>query len=306
MKTMFKAVIILGVAGVATVAVAHWVLGSDRAHRAVHSLKNMAQAEVDELIQSQENLEAELAELRKGYPEQIALIRSQLREIDRQLEALEKETVRSATIITLCDEDLTELERQQAIVSGVATGGRVVVYRGSRYSTLEAEHLRARIDQTRDIYTLRIEGAAEERQVLEGEKDHLEGVLNQLRAEQQEFEAEYASLLREIERLKRSERFLELVESRSSLDGGYHGEAMTGLNAIKSKVEEARTNQQERIRAVSRTPRSLDYDTRARARERSMSRDAKRNTEVTPESGSDYNHKAEPEEVEEEYLLDRE
>jgi chromosome segregation ATPase len=264
MKKFFKGVLIVGLCGVATVAVAHAVLGKHRTHDAAKALQKMAQSEVDELIRQQSDLKEELSKLREEYPRQIAMLRSQGAQIDRQLEALTKEETRATDIVRLCEEDISYLEDQRETVGSVYADTRAIEHRGSKYNASEAEQLIGRIAETRGIYVTRLDDISAERAVLEGEKDQIAIELAAVEAEQAEFEAEYQSLVREIERLKRNEELLKVAEGRRGMGCERHSEAMSTLTDVKSAVERARMEQEERLKSARVAPRSLDYETRAK------------------------------------------
>lgn len=284
MKKFFKTVFIVGLCGVGTIALAHAVLGKHRTRDAAQALQNMAQAEVDELIAKQKDLKHELSKLREEYPRQIAVVKSQLKQVDRQLVALDTEEARANDIVRLCEEDISYLEDQRDVVGAVYSDVRAIEHRGSKYTMAEADTLVTRIGETREIYVSRLDEIEQERQILNGEKDQLTLELHAIEAEQQEFEAEYQSLLREIERLERNQEMLEIAEERRGYGCERHGEAMSTLNDVKTAVERARIEQEERMKAARVAPKSLDYETRARLLEIQRKREAKQKTEATPES----------------------
>jgi chromosome segregation ATPase len=284
MKKFFKTVFIVGLCGVGTIALAHAVLGKHRTHDAAKALQKMAQGEVDELIRKQKDMKDELSKLRSEYPKQIAMLKSQINQVDRQLASLDKEETRSADIIRLCEEDISYLEDQREVVGSVYTEARVIEHRGSKYNSSEAEKLTARIAETREVYVTRADDIRREREILQGERDQLALELQSVEAEQAEFEAEYQSLVREIERLERNEEMLKVAESRRGIGDDRHSEAMSTLNGVKSAVERARLEQEERLKSARVAPRSLDYETRAKLLELQRQREAKQKTERTPET----------------------
>ncbi len=284
MKKFVKTVFIVGLCTLGVVAAAHIVLGKKRTRDAVQALQQMAQSEVDELIQKQADMKAELAKLREQYPRQIAAVRSQLADIERQLATLDKEQARAADVIRLCEEDISYLEDQREILGTVYAGERAIEHRGGRYNSEEAGQLVVRISDTRQAYADRSIEIGREREMLLAEKEQLALELEAIRAEQAEFEAEYQTLVREIERLKRNEEMLKLSESRRGRGCDRHDETMQTLGSVKSALERARIEQEERMKASKLAPRSLDYETRAKLLEAQRARETKRVTEGTPEA----------------------
>ena len=181
-------------------------------------------------------MKEELSALRVQYPKQIAMLKGQLNDIDRQLEKLDKEETRSGDIVKLCEQDISYLEDQRDVVGSVYADARVIEHRGSKYTVAEAEQLVTRISETREIYNTRLDDIATERNILQGEKDQITVELQGVEAEQAEFEAEYQSLVREIERLKRNEELLKVAEGRKGIGDDGHSEAMATLDQVKSAV----------------------------------------------------------------------
>lgn len=282
MRTLFKTMFIVGLCGVGVVAAAHVVLGKQRTHDAARALTRIAQHEVDELIQRQHDFQRELEKLRAEYPRHVAAIRSQLSEIARRESELDREEQRAVDIIRLCEEDISYLEDQRAVLAGAHSDQRLVEHRGSRYSIAEAETLTGRIAGTRSLYVNRATDIVAERAVLEAERDQLEVELHELQTEQAEFEAEYNSLLRELDRLKRNEELLKIRERKHN-GAERHGEAMRTLSDVKSALERARFEQEERMKSARITRRKLDYETRARLLEVQRQREASRRTRGTAE-----------------------
>jgi chromosome segregation ATPase len=303
MKKFFKTVFIVGLCGVGVVALAHAVLGKHRTHDAAKALQSMAQCEVDELIRKQKDMKEELSKLRTVYPKQIAMLKGQLNDIDRQLEKLDKEETRASDIVRLCEEDISYLQDQRDVVGSVYANARVIEHRGSTYTTSEADQLVTRIAETREIYTNRLDDIAAERNILQAEKEQISVEVQAVEAEQAEFEAEYQSLVREIERLKRNEELLKVAENRRGIGHDGHSEAMSTLESVKSAVERARLEQEERLKSARVAPKSLDYETRAKLLELQRKRETKQKTERTPETPtSDEPIEPEAEDAELEFL----
>jgi len=283
MKRFFKTVFIVGLCTVGVVAATHAILGKERTRDAAKALQSMAQGEVDELIAKQTNLKEELSKLRDDYPRQIALIKSQLREIERRLADLDKEAQKSTDIVRLCEEDVSYLEDQRDTVGSTDAQVRVIEHRGSRYTLAEADRMIARIGQTREMYISKQVGIETEREELKGEQDRLGVELQAVEAEQAEFEVEYQGLLREIERLKRNDEMLKMTEKRRGRNCGKHEDTMQTLEQVKTAVERARIEQEERLKSAKVAPRDLDYETRAKLLDLQR-KQAKRQEAAKPEA----------------------
>ena len=278
MCKFFKAMFIVGLVGLGTFGVACAVLGKQRAHDTLKSLQKMAQGEADQLIKKQNDMKEQLAKLREQYPKQVATLRAQQLDVDEQVKALEKEAAKCADILALCDADLTEISTARKSSRNAA-----ISFRGSKYSPQDADSLLVRINKTREIYAAREAEIKHERENLEAEKSQIAQELELVRAEQEEFEAQYQALCREIDRVKRNQEVLNSAEKRKGYCGNRHEESMQTLAQLKSALNKARMEQEERMKAAKIAPREPDYETRAKALEIQRDREAKRKTEGASE-----------------------
>jgi hypothetical protein len=254
------------------------VLGKQRAHDTIKSLQKIAQGEADELIRKQNDMKEQLAKLREQYPKQVATLRAQQADIDEQAKQLEKEAAKCTDILALCDADLTDIS-----ASRKRAPNATIAFRGSKYAPVDAEALVIRISKTREIYATRQSDIKVERETLETEKAQIAHELELVKAEQEEFEAQYQALVREIDRVKRNQELLHSAEKRKGYCGNRHEESMQTLAQLKSALNKARMEQEERMKAAKIAPREPDYETRAKAVEIQREREAKRKTEGASE-----------------------
>jgi small-conductance mechanosensitive channel len=278
MCKLFKAVFIVGLVGLGTFGIACAVLGKQRAHDTIKSLQRMAQGEADELIRKQNDMKEQLAKLREQYPKQVAAMRAQQADIDEQAKQLDKEAAKCADIVALCDADLNDIS-----ASRKRTPNAAIAFRGSKYSPADAEALLVRINKTRDIYATRQSDIKVERETLDAEKAQIAQELELVKAEQEEFEAQYQSLVREIDRVKRNQELLNSAEKRKGYCGNRHEESMETLSQLKSALNKARMEQEERMKSLKITPRQQDYESRAKVVEIERERESKRKTEGASE-----------------------
>lgn len=295
MCKFFKAMFIVGLVGLGTFGVACAVLGKQRAHDTLKSLQKMAQGEADQLIKKQNDMKEQLAKLREQYPKQVATLRAQQLDVEEQAKALEKEAAKCADILALCDADLAEISAARKMSRNSA-----ISFRGSKYSPQDADALLVRINKTREIYAARESEIKVERENLEAERAQIAQELELVRAEQQEFEAQYQSLCREIERVKRNQELLNSAEKRKGCNGNRHEESMQTLAKLKSALNKARMEQEERMKSAKIAPREADYETRAKAAEIQREREAKRKTEGAAEEPAPKAEQPAAEETEEE------
>lgn len=264
MKRLIKVVAIVGICAVGVVCAAHVVLGKERTKDAARALQKMAQGEVDELIRRQSDMKQELDRLRDDYPRQIALLKSQLNQIERRLDEIEKETSNTNEIVRMCEEDISYLQHARDTAVAAKPDSRAVEHRGGRYTLDEAQHLINRIGQTREMYANKNAAAETERAQLNDERGRVNAELQAVETEQAEFDVQYQGLLREIESLKRNEEVLKLAEQRRGKGCERHAETMGTLEQVKQALERAKLEQNERMRAANVRAGNLDYETRAK------------------------------------------
>lgn len=264
MKTIFKTVVIVGLCAVGVVATAHVVLGKQRTRDAAKALQKMAQSEVDELIAHHADMKEELEKLRDDYPRQVAALKAQLKEIERRLSEIEKESATAADIVRMCEEDISMLEDRRDSAAGTPASVRVIEHHGSRYSLPEANRLIDRIGRTREMYATRAESISAEREQLQAEASRVQAELASVQAEQAEFEVQYNSLVREIEGLRRNEQMIEMAEKRRGRGRECHAEAMSTLEQVKGALERAKIEQDERLKSLRESAQDLGYEARAR------------------------------------------
>jgi small-conductance mechanosensitive channel len=295
MCKLFKAVFIIGLVGLGTFGVACAVLGKQRAHDTIKSLQKMAQGEADQLIKKQNDMKEQLAKLREQYPKQVAALRAQQADIDEQTKQLDKETAKCGDILALCDADLNDIS-----ASRKRAGNATITFRGSKYSPTDADALFVRINKTREIYATRQADIKVERETLDGEKAQIAQELDLVKAEQEEFEAQYQALVREIDRVKHNQELLNSAEKRKGYCGNRHEESMETLSQLKSALNKARMEQEERMKSLKITPRQQDYETRAKVVEIEREREAKRKTEGASEEPTPKSEQPADEETEDE------
>jgi archaellum component FlaC len=264
MKTIFKTVVIVGLCAAGIVATAHVVLGKQRTRDAARTLQKMAQSEVDELIAHHADMKEELEKLREDYPRQVATLKAQLKEIERRLEELEKESTTAADIVRMCEEDISVLEDRRDGAAGTPASVRAIEHHGSRYSVPEAERLIARIAQTRQMYAAKADSISAEREQLNAESGRVQAELAAVQTEQAEFEVQYNSLVREIEGLRRNEEMIKLAEKRRGRGRECHAEAMSTLDQVKGALERARIEQDERLKSLRESAQDMGYEARAK------------------------------------------
>jgi hypothetical protein len=141
---------------------------------------------------------------------------------------------------------------------------RAIEHHGGRYSVAEAQRLVERIARTRQMYAGKAESVTLEREQLLEESGRVQAELMAVQAEQAEFEVQYASLVREIESLRRNNELIKLAEKRRGNRCDGHAEAMQTLDQVKSALERARIEQEERLKSLRASSADMGYEARAR------------------------------------------
>jgi chromosome segregation ATPase len=239
------------------------VVGVTRVKTAFWSMREHLRHNVDELVDSRVALRHELAKLQKEYPARIADLKCQLREIDRDLAACEKDRRISEEVVTLCEADV-ELLRERLAENEEGGGYASVEFRSELLDHERAVARASRIAETASSYRARLGDLEQERRMLGEERGRLQTELLDLEREYRSFQAEAGSLAREIESVKRKEKLVALAEREQRDREDLFQDRATALARVKERIERRRIELDERLKAARTYPSGNEYETRAR------------------------------------------
>lgn len=252
-----KGVIRLGViGGLATGAVVIAANTSPRFAALLHQAKDGVVGVIDSQIDDPVALRAQLHDLEKQYPARIAEVRSELSQIDQQIEAMKQDKLVAAGVVELVQADLSHLqgllEQAEAARSDSPTRVISVRFDGGVIPLDQAYAQGTRLRSTLAAYAARVQGADRDLAFLEEQRNQLAELATTLEAEQMQFQAQIWQLDSQIAMIERNDKMIDLVEARSKrLDELDRFEAAS-LDQLTERMARIRSEQEQRLAQLNR------------------------------------------------------
>ncbi len=244
------------------------VVGLTRVKTAWWSVRDHLRSNVDELVDTRIALQHEVRKLQEEYPERIADLRCQLKEIDRDLAACNDDVNLCQEVVALCESDITVLNAKLEVADADADGlgSDMVEFRSERLGRAEALSRAGRIAETAASYRVRLKDLTSEQSILRDERSRLRAELAGMESEFREFQAEVGTIAREIDSLKRKEKLVKVAERRQKETDDIFADRASGLTLVKEKIERRKIQLDERLRALGGVRSGNEYESRARLR----------------------------------------
>jgi chromosome segregation ATPase len=241
------------------------VIGKTRVQNAYYSVRDHLRANVDELVDTRRALRREIRDLQEEYPERIADLRTQLREVERDLAACEADQRLAREVVTLCRNDVAVLEAKLAGTEGEG-GSSWVEFRSERLRADEAVLRAGRIADTETTYLARLDDLERESEFLRKERGLLRAEVAETEREYRDFQAEVGTMLREIDALKRKEKLVKMAERRGEENDDVFAARASSLAALRDRIARRKTELDERLAAFRTVRPDGEYEARARLR----------------------------------------
>ena len=244
------------------------VVGPTRLKTAYWSARDHLRSNVDGIVDTKIALQHEIRKLQEEYPERIADLRCQLKEIDRDLSACSEDVLLCQEVVALCESDITVLNAKLTATDADADGigSDVVEFRSERLGRAEALTRAGRIAETAASYRDRLTDLTAEQGLLRDERARLRAELAEMEREFREFQTEVGTISREIDSLKRKEKMVEVAERRRKETDDIFADRASGLSVVKDKIERRKIELDERLRALRGVRSGNEYEARARLR----------------------------------------
>ncbi|MHC4472668.1 MAG: hypothetical protein ACYS99_17090 [Planctomycetota bacterium] len=142
------------------------VVGVTRVKTAWWSVRDHLRSNVDEIVDTRVALQHEIRKLQKEYPQRIADLRLEQREIAKDLAACEKDTRICEEIVSLCESDADVLRNKIAAAEDGDRAHVLVEFRAERIEPESAIVRASRIAETAEGYRARLGDLAAERRML--------------------------------------------------------------------------------------------------------------------------------------------
>ncbi len=262
-KVTFISAVLLGLAGAGAFA----FMGEHRSNAVVHELRNNVMDAIDETITDPQALRSQLREMEEEYPMRIEQVNGDLADLEHEMRQLNKESVVSARVVALVDEDIESLEVQLASNTDGINGRTRLASILVDDHAYTPEHARQRLFQMRNTRLAHANRSADARhdlEYLQKQEGRLVELKNKLEAERAEFQAQIIALTRQIDNIARNDRLIGLLEKRNrTIEECSRYEAVS-LDQITGRLEEIQNRQEAELDILATAERATDYESMAR------------------------------------------
>jgi len=227
----------------------------------------MATHVFDDFVDDPVALRRQVQGLADQYPDRITEVRTEIAQIDLQLNQLQHDNEVADRVVALTSDDLEEI--RVAITEANTSsemGRKVAIRRGSfRVGIDQAKSEARRIAGIRAAYEDRRVGNDQQISLISNQRNRLSEILDQLEAEYGEFEEKLWVLDRQIDAIERNDRLIEMTEEQQALLNDYERLGKVGnLRQLEAKLEELRLTQEAQLQALEKHGVKSDYERRAR------------------------------------------
>lgn len=254
------------VGGLAT-GVAVLIAGPHRVAALAGQARQAVVTKIDQSIDDPVALRAQLRTLETEYPERIASVRSDLAELDAQMQELARDKAVSDRVVEMASADLTELkgmlDRAESVRTETPTAFIQVRFDAQPYSLDEAYGRATQINNTINVYSTRSADADRDLGFLAQQRDRLAELLNTLETERAQFQAQIWQLDGQIEMIARNDKLIDIVEKRQdSIERHSKFEAVS-LEQITGRMAKIRAEQEARLQSLASQGKTTDYEKKA-------------------------------------------
>lgn len=243
------------------------LVGPERVAAGFDQVRSMASHVFDDFVDDPVALRRQLQGLAEQYPERITEVRTEIAQIDSQLEQLVQDNEVSDRVIALTTDDLEEIRIAVSEATANSDNGRkVAIRRGSfRVGIDQAKSEARRIAGIRATYEDRRVSNDQQISLISNQRDRLSEILDQLDAEYGEFEEKLWVLDRQIDAIARNDRLIEMTEEQQAMLNDYERLGKVGnLRQLESKLDELRLTQEAQLQALEKSGVKGEYERRAR------------------------------------------
>jgi chromosome segregation ATPase len=235
------------------------IAGPGRATAMAHQFKDRVSQVIDTNLDDPTALRRQLVTIEKEYPERIAEVRLDLADLRGDIANLEEELAVSDRVVVLAGEDLAQLRSQ-------ASGAQLTSFSGS---TLRAQVNRqdARERSLEQIILAnqgRAVDAVQDLEVLRGQEQRLDGMVQQLESERAQFQVQLSQLERQVDSIARNDRMISLMEKRNRTIEKMRSWDAVSLDQISSHITKIRTRQEARLDVLTQDENHVNYEDLAR------------------------------------------
>lgn len=266
-KCLVRAAVITALAGGAAVVVA----GPHRVRAMVHQARQNVNACIDQRVDDPIALRQQIKDLEAEYPRRIAVVESDLADLNAQIAQLERDGAVAHRTAALIDQDVAQLngligQAETAVASAHDSGQYRIVRVRYNDRTLDMDDAYAKatnLQQMRESYISRASDVQRSLDLLGQQRDRLGNLLTQLTQEQADFQTQLFQLDTQIDAIARNDRLIDMLETRQKrIDEASRYEAHS-LDQITSRLAQIRGQQDSRIDQILGTTDEQRYEQRA-------------------------------------------
>jgi chromosome segregation ATPase len=243
------------------------LVGPERVAAGFDQVRTMASHVFEDFVDDPVALRRQLQGLSDQYPDRIAEVRSEIAQIDIQIDQLNHDNEVADRVIALTSDDLEEI-RVAVIDAEVSleAGQKVAIRRGSfRVNLDQARSEARRIAGIKATYQDRLGSNDQQVMLISNQRERLSDILGQLENEYGQFEEKLWVLDRQIDAIERNDRLITMTEEQQAILRDYEKLGKVGnLRQLESKLEELRITQEAQLQALEKHGVKSDYERRAR------------------------------------------
>lgn len=233
--------------------------GPGRATAMAYQFKDRVSQVIDTNLDDPGALRRQLVTIEREYPERIAEVRVDLADLRGDISNLEEELAVSDRVVVLAGEDLAQLRSQAS---------------GAQLTSLSGGTLRAQIkrqdsrERSLEQIILANQGraveAVQDLDVLRGQEQRLDGMVQQLESERAQFQVQLSQLERQVDSIARNDRMISLMEKRNRTIEKIRSWDAVSLDQISSHITKIRTRQEARLDVLTQDENHVNYEDLAR------------------------------------------
>ncbi len=263
-KTIFRTALIGGLAiGGLTL-----VVGPERVCAGFDQARMTLVSWVDDNVDDPVLIRRQLQHLQKEYPQKIREIRRSLAEVNSEISSITRQSQIASKAVSLAKVDLASLRDlvDSAQVHLAADDGRAVVvkFQGRLLDVSQAYDHAGRIKQAAMSNHDRLAHYETELELLDAQRGRLTEQLDKLQGEYSTFQSQVWQIERQVARLERNEKLIDMIEERENAITSNDKFQMESLEQLSNRLAAIQSEHEAILQTLTNNVSSKDYETRAR------------------------------------------
>jgi chromosome segregation ATPase len=235
-----KALLRWGLVSAAIVGGTTILVGPERVAAGFDQVRTMASHVFEDFVDDPVALRRQLQGLADQYPDRITEVRSEIAQIDIQIDQLNHDNEVADRVIALTSDDLEEI--RVAVVDAeisMEAGQKVAIRRGSfKVNVNQARSEARRIAGIKANYQDRLNSNDQQVTLISNQRERLSEILGQLENEYGQFEEKLWVLDRQIDAIERNDRLITMTEEQQAILQDYEKLGKVGnLRQLEAKLE---------------------------------------------------------------------